>query len=74
MARVLHLLAAGDAALAAVTVHRQVADGDQVVVALTAGAVAPSLPAGVPVHRVPDDWTYTRLLEEIFAADHVLTW
>ena len=49
--------------------------GDDVTVALLAGAAAiPPLPDGVPVHRVPSDWSYGELLEQIFAADRVITW
>jgi len=41
---------------------------------LLGGAAAPALPAGVRVQRVPEDASYERLLELIFAADHVVTW
>ena len=34
----------------------------------------PPLPGGVEVHRVPEDASYERLLELIFAADSVVTW
>src|SRR6267142_2813888 len=34
----------------------------------------PALPAGVAVHRVPDEWSYERLLEAVFEADQVVTW
>jgi hypothetical protein len=74
MARALHVLKGGDAGLALLTVARQVAAGDTVTVALLPGATAPGLPAAVEAHRVPDDWSYERLLEAIFAADHVTTW
>jgi hypothetical protein len=74
MARALHVLKGGDAGLALTTIARQVAAGDSVTVALLPGATAPSLPAGVERHRVPDEWSYERLLEAIFAADHVTTW
>ena len=42
--------------------------------ALLGGATAPALPAGVTVQRVPEDASYERLLELIFAADHVVSW
>jgi hypothetical protein len=75
MARVLHLLPREDVALAAVAIRGDVEAGDEVAVALLAGADGPpSLPAGVGVHRVPADWTYEELLERIFAADRVVTW
>jgi hypothetical protein len=74
MANALHVLKGGDATLALATIERQRAAGDTVTVALLPGATAPSLPAGVERHRVPDQWSYERLLEAIFAADHVTTW
>jgi hypothetical protein len=75
MARVLHLLPRAGSPLAATTIRRDLEVGDDVTVALLAGAVGdPALPDGVPVHRVPADWSYDRLLEQIFAADRVITW
>jgi hypothetical protein len=75
MSRVLHLLPRVDAPLAAATIRRDLEAGDDVTVALlSAEAPAPALPAAVAVHRVPADWTYDRLLEQIFAADRVVTW
>jgi hypothetical protein len=74
MACALHVLKAGDAALARATIERQLAAGDAVSVALLPGATPPVLPAGVAVHRVPDEWSYERLLEAVFEADQVLTW
>jgi hypothetical protein len=71
--RVLHVFK-GDHAAEAVAVIRLQTAGDQVDVALLAGAKAPTLPAGVTVHRVPEDTSYDRLVELIFAADHVVTW
>ena len=74
MARVLHLLRAS-APLAATAIQRDLEAGDEVAVALLGEApIDPPLPAAVAVHRVPDDWSYDRLLEEIFAADRVVTW
>jgi len=32
------------------------------------------LPAGVRVQRVPDELSWDALLEQIFAADQVVTW
>jgi hypothetical protein len=74
MARALHVWKGGDAALALATIERQLAAGDAVSVALLRGAAAPALPAGVPVHRVPGEWSYDRLLEAVFEADQVVTW
>ena len=75
MARVLHLLAHPDAPLAATVIRQDVAAGDEVAVALlTQHAVDPPLPDAVAVHRVPVDWSYDRLLEQIFRADRVVTW
>jgi hypothetical protein len=75
MARVLHLLPRENAALAAAVIRRDVEAGDEVAVALLAGASGPSpLPAGVGIHRVPSDWSYDELLERIFDADRVVTW
>ena len=75
MARVLHLLPRAGAPLAATVIRRDLEAGDEVTVALlTEAAVDPALPDGVPVHRVPADWSYDRLVEQIFAADRVITW
>jgi hypothetical protein len=74
MARALHVVKGGDAALALATIERQVGAGDRVSVALLPGAAVPPLPAGVEVHHVPDDWSYERLLEAVFEAEHVAIW
>jgi hypothetical protein len=74
MARVLHVLKGDHDAEALAVITRAVAAGDQVDVALVGGGPAPALPAGVTVHRVPGDTSYERLVELIFAADHVVTW
>jgi len=74
MARALHVLKGGDSALALATIERQLGAGDRVTVALLSAAAVPTLPAGVAVHRVPDEWSYERLLEAVFEADHVSTW
>jgi len=74
MARALHVLKGGDGALALATIERQLAAGDRVSVALLPGASAPALPPSVGVHRVPEEWSYERLLEAVFEADHVTTW
>lgn len=74
MARVLHLLKSREAELPLATIAREVEAGDDVTVALLPGAAAPILPENVRVHRVPSDWNYEQLLEEIFSADQVITW
>ncbi|MBM4439150.1 MAG: hypothetical protein FJ027_01905 [Candidatus Rokubacteria bacterium] len=74
MARILHVLKGDHAATALSVIAPQVAAGDEVGVALLGGAAAPDLPAGVTVHRVPDETSYERLLALIFEADHVVTW
>ena len=73
MARVLHVFK-GDHPAEALAVIRLQITGDQVDVALLAGAPAPALPAGVTVHRVPEETSYDGLVELIFTADHVVTW
>lgn len=74
MARVLHLLSRHDAPLAADVIGQEIEAGDDVTVALLAGVAAPALPAGIRARRVPADLSYPQLLEEIFAADQVITW
>jgi hypothetical protein len=73
MARVLHLLKGPDP-LALTLIAEQRAANDDVRVALLPGAPDLTLPAGVSRHRVPDDLTWEALLEQIFEADHVITW
>ena len=74
MARVLHVLKGDHAAEALAVITRAVTAGDQVDVALVGDARTPGLPDGVAVHHVPGDTSYERLVELIFAADHVVTW
>jgi hypothetical protein len=75
MARVLHLLPRAHVPLAATVIRRDLEAGDEVAVAiLVETAIDPPLPDGAPVHRVPADWSYDRLLEQIFSADRVITW
>jgi hypothetical protein len=66
MPRVLHVLKGDHADLALAVIVPQAAAGDHISVALLGGTPAPALPAGVTVHRVPDDTSYDRLLELIF--------
>lgn len=74
MARVLYLLSPGDTRLASEAVRQAVEAGDDVTVALLHGAPSGSFPDGVRTRRVPEDLSHAELLEEIFAADHVITW
>ena len=74
MARVLHLLPRAGVALALIAIRGDLEAGDEVTVALLADADAGALPEGVSLHRVPSDWSYEHLLEQIFAADRVITW
>ena len=74
MARVLHLLSRHDAPLVADVIGQEIDAGDDVTVALLAGVATPDLPDGIQARRVPEDLSYQQLLEEIFAADHVITW
>ena len=73
MARVLHLLKAGDTVLALEMIGQQTAAGDAVTLALLPGATV-TPPAGVTARRVPDDLTWEGLLEQIFEADQVVAW
>ena len=74
MARVLHVLAPKPAPLAPEVIRQDVAAGDEVTVALLAGAAGADVPDGVRTRRVPDECSYEQLVEEIFAADRVITW
>lgn len=75
MVRVLHLLPRADVALALIAIRGDLEAGDEVTVALlTDAADDDALPEGVRVNRVPSDWSYEQLLEQIFAADRVITW
>jgi hypothetical protein len=74
MARVLHLLPRG-APLAATVIRQDLDAGDEVLIALLSERpIDPPLPSAAAVHRVPADWSYDQLLEQIFAADRVVTW
>ena len=74
MPRALHLFKGADHALALATIRRQLAAGDAVTAVVLSGAAAPTLPPGVVVHRVPEEWSYERLLDAVFEADQVVTW
>ena len=74
MTRVLHLLKSPDADLMLTVIARQRSAGDDVTIVRLPGAAAIAPPPAVTVLRVPDDLTYDALLEQIFAADQVITW
>ncbi|HEV8142175.1 MAG TPA: hypothetical protein VGQ77_04910 [Methylomirabilota bacterium] len=74
MTHVVHIFKGDHAAEAGAVISPQVAAGDEVTVVLLAGTAPPALPAGVKIQRVPEETSYERLLELIFAADHVVTW
>ena len=75
MARVLHLLPRAGVPLASTVIRRDLEAGDEVAIALLTDAAAlGAWPDGVRLHRVPSDWSYEQLLEQIFAADRVVTW
>ena len=74
MARVLHLLSRAGAPLASTVIRRDLEVGDEVTVVLLAGAAVDTLPDGMRLQHVPSDWSYEQLLEQIFAADRVITW
>lgn len=74
MSRVLHIFKGAHTGEAVAVIASQAAAGDEITVALLGDAAAPPLPAGVSIQRVPEDASYDRLLELIFAADHVVTW
>ena len=74
MAAVLHLFKGGDPDLVRAAVERALGAGDRVAVALLHGAALSMLPVGVRVQRVPDELSWDTLLEQIFAADQVVTW
>ena len=71
----LHLIKGDSAALAGAVIEANLREADvRVTVVLLDGAVAPSLPAGVAVRRLPGDLDYAGLLDLVFAHDHVITW
>jgi hypothetical protein len=74
MAAVLHLVKSAQASLALTAIEQQRAAGDVVSIALLHGAPAPPVLPGVRIVRVPDDLSYTGLLDLIFSSDHVVTW
>lgn len=74
MAAVLHLVDGALTALAVETMRQQLAAGDRLTVVRLEGAPTPSLPHGVTVHRVPDDLSYSQLLDLVFASEQVISW
>ena len=74
MSRVLHLLKGDDTALMLNVIAGQHAAGDDITVVRLPGAPTIALPAGVKLQSVPVDLTYEALLQQIFAAEQVVTW
>ena len=75
MATFLHLMKRDSAELAGPVIESNLGEADaRVTVVLLDGAVAPPLPAGVAVRRLPGDLDYAALLDLVFAHDHVITW
>jgi hypothetical protein len=74
MPAVLHLIKGAEVGQVLATIGAQLVAGDRVSVALLHGAPVPKVPVEVTLHRVPEDLSYERLLELIFAADQVLSW
>ena len=73
MARYLHLVGADANPLAGpVIAHPE--DGAEVTVVLLDGGARPPLPAGARLLRLGPDLDYSRLLDLIFEADHVVHW
>ncbi|MBI1735961.1 MAG: hypothetical protein HYR51_12370 [Candidatus Rokubacteria bacterium] len=74
MAAVLHLVDAELSPLATETIRQQLAAGDRITVVRLEGAPTPAVPGGVALRRVPDDLTYSQLLDLVFASDQVISW
>lgn len=74
MATVLHVLKPGGHPLAGETMRREVAAGDRVTVALLDGAEPPETLAGARWVRVPEDVSYSQLLDLVFEAERVIAW
>ena len=73
MARYLHLVGVDANPLAEAVIARP-EPGAEVTVVLLDGAKAPALPEGARVLRLGPDLDYSRLLDLIFEADHVIHW
>ena len=73
MATILHLVGHNDPSPALSIIAGQLAAGDSVTVAAV-GPSAPSLPAGLAVHRVPAELSWEQLLDLIFTADQTFSW
>lgn len=74
MPTVLHLVKPGANALAAETIRAQAAAGAEVTVVLLDGASEPASPAGVRRVRVPEEVSYSGLLDLVFEAEQVIAW
>jgi hypothetical protein len=73
MVRYLHLVGAEPNSLTAGVIAHPEAGADVTVVLLD-GATPPALPAGARLLRLGQDVDYSRLLDLIFEADHVIAW
>jgi hypothetical protein len=74
MPAVLHVLRGNVSPLASTTIERQAEAGDRVTIVLLEGAPAPRPVERVVIHRVPDDLSYSQLLDLVFEADQVIAW
>jgi hypothetical protein len=74
MAAIVHLVKGQASPLTPAVMERQLGAGDRVTVVLLEDAEAPPRPEGVTVHRVPEELTYSQLVDLIFEADQVIAW
>lgn len=74
MATVVHLVRGAADTLAASTIERAVDAGDHVTLVLLEGALELPHPARVAIRRVPEELSYSELLDLVFAADQVIAW
>jgi len=73
MATILHLIGDNDPGPALSIIAGQLAAGDTVTVAIV-GSLAPALPPGPAVLRVPDEASWEEIVDLIFTADQTLSW
>ena len=74
MADVLHLVDAELSVLADEMMRHQIAAGDRLTVVRLQGAPTPRVPEGATLRRVPEDLTYSQLLDLVFASDQIVSW